>query len=401
MPAERNGLHCFVEPSVAMRGAEGGPLNAVDFVVKDLVDLAGHVSSFGHGVWRDTHVAAVTTTPIVARLLDAGANLVGATKLDQLAYSLTGDLGEGAPPRNIGLAGSFCGGSSSGTASAVAGGVAEFGIGTDTAGSTRVPAALCGLFGLRPTHGVLDATGVIPLAPSFDTLGLLARDIETLSTVYGVLEADTCAPWRGRSPRASGVLVAAGPFGSSVESARPIVAAAAARLADRWGVPAQRLDVSEAADEAAGELLVRMMSREVWARHGDWVEEHGEALTPEVRDRLLRARRFTADPPDVVGHDAKRRTSLGARICEWLAGGHVLVMPVASPEGLALTATATQRQRFRIDALRLNALAGLSGAPEVVVPFEHAGRRAGVGLIASRGSDQLLLAAASALSRAQ
>ena len=179
-------LQCFVPTTSERRGVGDGPLHKHTFVVKDLIALAGHVSSFGNARWRATHEPATKTANLVERLLAAGASMVGLTKMDQLAYSLIGNVGEGEPPVNPLTPDRFTGGSSSGSASAVAG-LADMIIGIDTAGSIRVPAGACGLFGIRPTHDAIDAKGVITLAESFDAVGLLARTASMLSDAYDIV----------------------------------------------------------------------------------------------------------------------------------------------------------------------------------------------------------------------
>ena len=136
-----------------------------------MIAIEGHVASFGLARWRDTHGPDTLTAPVVEALLAAGASVTGLAKLDQLAWSVVGNAGEGTAPRNPLYPDRFTGGSSSGPAAAVAAGLADVGIGTDTGGSIRVPAAACGLFGLRTTHGLISGAGVLPLALSFDVVG--------------------------------------------------------------------------------------------------------------------------------------------------------------------------------------------------------------------------------------
>ena len=176
-----------------------GPLDGVTVAVKDMFAVAGHVSSFGHPRWRATHPPSAETAPAVSRLLAAGASVAGLAKLDQLAYSLIGNAGEGTAPLNSRYPGRFTGGSSSGPAAAVAAGLAGLGLGTDTAGSIRVPAASCGLFGFRPSHGLVGAGGVLPLAPSFDVVGILARSAAMLGPALEVL----ASPGVARPPAAA------------------------------------------------------------------------------------------------------------------------------------------------------------------------------------------------------
>jgi amidase len=182
---------CWAPGSVSRPATGSGPLTGLTLAVKDMIFLEGHVSSFGHARWRETHEPSPTTAPILARLLAAGASMTGLAKLDQLAYSIIGNAGEGVPPLNPLYPERFTCGSSSGPAAAVAAGLADIGIGTDTGGSIRAPAAACGLFGLRPTHGVISSEGVLPLAPSFDVVGVLARDLAPLRQVMDTLITGT------------------------------------------------------------------------------------------------------------------------------------------------------------------------------------------------------------------
>ena len=191
MPEDTPPVACWVPGSVSVPATGHGPLDHVTVAVKDMISVAGHVSSFGHPRWRETHPPSGETAPALSGLLAAGASVTGLAKLDQLAYSLIGNAGEGVAPLNSRYPGRFTGGSSSGPAAAVAAGLTEAGLGTDTAGSIRVPAAACGLFGFRPTHGLVSTRGVLPLAPSFDVVGVLARRAALLGQVVDVLLASS------------------------------------------------------------------------------------------------------------------------------------------------------------------------------------------------------------------
>lgn len=173
------------EPLVA--GADQGPLRGLTVAVKDLFAVAGHRAGAGNPAWLAEAAPAAEHAPAVAALLAAGADVTGLAQTDELAYSLSGtNVHYGTPP-NPTAPGVIPGGSSSGPASAVALGLVDVGLGTDTGGSVRVPASYCGLFGIRPTHGAVSAAGVVPLAPSFDTVGWLTRDAATLARVGAVL----------------------------------------------------------------------------------------------------------------------------------------------------------------------------------------------------------------------
>lgn len=175
-------VHAFVGPvEVLVAGAaqDGGtavaPLAGVTLAVKDVIDVAGRVTGAGNPDLAASRAPADRSAPAVDALVAAGATVVGKTVTDELAYSLGGDNPHFALPINVAAPGRSTGGSSSGSAAAVAAGLVEVALGTDTGGSIRVPASYCGIYGWRPTHGAVSVEGVTPLSPSFDTVGLLAR----------------------------------------------------------------------------------------------------------------------------------------------------------------------------------------------------------------------------------
>src|SRR3546814_654433 len=172
---------------VRIDGAADGPLAGVTFAAKDIFDTAGHVTGCGNPDWLRTHSPAVETAPVVHTLLEAGATLVGKTLTDEIAYSLNGENVHYGTPINVNAPGRIPGGSSNGSAAAVAGGLVDFALGSDTGGSVRVPASYCGIYGLRPTHDRISLDGVMPLAPSFDTVGWFAREADLIARVGQVL----------------------------------------------------------------------------------------------------------------------------------------------------------------------------------------------------------------------
>ena len=164
-----------------------GRLAGLYFAVKDLFDVAGEVTGYGHPDWARTHPPAAATRPVVQALCDAGARLVGKTKTVELAFGMTGENVWYGTPRNPRAPDRFPGGSSCGSAAAVAAGLVDFALGSDTGGSVRIPASYCGLFGIRPSHGAISLAGARGLAPSLDTAGWFARDAALLERVGEVL----------------------------------------------------------------------------------------------------------------------------------------------------------------------------------------------------------------------
>src|SRR5438876_9020252 len=164
-------LNAFCTHSSArLPGAPAGPLAGLTFAAKDLFDIAGHVTGAGNPDWLALHAPAARTAPVVQRLVDAGASMVGKTHTDELSRGIFGENAHYGTPVNPKAPDRVPGGSSSGSAAAVAGHLVDFALGTDTGGSVRVPASFCGLYGIRPTHGRLPLDGVIGQGPSFDTI---------------------------------------------------------------------------------------------------------------------------------------------------------------------------------------------------------------------------------------
>ena len=182
------------------RNSAAGPLADLRFAVKDLIAVRGCPLGRGNPHWASWQAPSRDDAPCVRALLEAGACCLGTTWLDEFAFGLSGENPWGGTPPNPRAPGRVTGGSSSGSAAAVALGAVDFALGSDTAGSVRVPASWCGLWGLRPSHGALSRRGVAPLAPSLDVVGPLADDLATLQRVFAVLLAG--APGSQPPPRA-------------------------------------------------------------------------------------------------------------------------------------------------------------------------------------------------------
>ncbi|MEY8879705.1 MAG: amidase family protein, partial [Leptothrix sp. (in: b-proteobacteria)] len=175
-------------------GAPSGPLAGLRFAAKDLFDVAGQTTGAGNPTWLATHAPATRHAALVSQLLDAGASLAGKVLTDELAYSLHGDNAHHGAPINAASPERVTGGSSSGSAAAVAARLVDFALATDTGGSTRVPASYCGLWGLRTTHDLLPRDGLVALSRGFDTPNWLAHDAEVFERVGAVLLPPVALP---------------------------------------------------------------------------------------------------------------------------------------------------------------------------------------------------------------
>ncbi|WP_321339790.1 amidase family protein [Breoghania sp.] len=164
-----------------------GPLDGLTFTVKDNIDLAGYRTSYGSPAWRDTHPAPVHNALCVDQLLAAGGRCVGKAVADEFTYSLDGENPFFGTPRNARAPERVPGGSSSGSAASVANGLADFSIGTDSGGSIRVPASLCGVWGMRPSLHRISEAGVLPFMPGVSTVGILSAQRGFLDAAARVL----------------------------------------------------------------------------------------------------------------------------------------------------------------------------------------------------------------------
>src|SRR6476620_10438368 len=184
--AEQSGA--FIE-QFTLPPTKDGPLSGLTFAVKDLIDVAGHHTGCGNPAWRDMHPPASVSAVCVEQLLAAGARCEGKTITDELAFSLLGENHFYGTPLNPAAPDRVTGGSSNGSASAVACEIVDFALGTDTGGSVRIPASNCGIWGWRPSHGLISVAGVMPFSPTLDTVGVFTRSAELLQRVATVLLA--------------------------------------------------------------------------------------------------------------------------------------------------------------------------------------------------------------------
>src|SRR3984957_18360512 len=176
-----------------VEGKADGALAGLTFAAKDLFDVAGHPTGGGNPDWPRGREIPTRHAWAVQRLLDSGASLIGKTITDEVSLGILGENPFDGTARNPRAPGRVPGGSSSGSAVAVAAGLSDTALGTDTGGSVRVPASFCGLYGIRPTHGRLDVSGMLPQAPTSDTTGWFARDADTFARVASVLLGEKIA----------------------------------------------------------------------------------------------------------------------------------------------------------------------------------------------------------------
>lgn len=367
-----------------VRAATGrGVLDGVHFAVKDLIDVEAATTGGGNPDWSADQSPAACDAPTVAALRAAGATLVGKTVTDELAFSLEGENAHQGTPRNPRAPDRLPGGSSSGSAVAVAAGLADIALGTDTGGSVRVPASFCGVWAMRPSHGRLSLTGVLPFAPSFDTVGWFAHDADLLGRAGRVLLGSSAS---GSAPPLRLRLAT-----DAVALADPEVADALLRAAADLGIVESVRAFAEPWQEWLQAYAV-LQGLEIRASLGPWIRQRQPRFGANTAPRFEGA--LALHPGD--GEPWQQwRASASARLRAALGADEAWLIPAAPTVALARASGADERGRFYQRALALGALAGHAGLPQVTMPLAQAqGLPVGVSLISGRDNDERLLALA-------
>ncbi|MEP4556116.1 amidase family protein [Cobetia amphilecti] len=413
------------------QGGQGeGPLNGLRLVVKDLFAIKGERIGQGNPDLLARTPIERQTAPAVLALQQAGADYRARTTTDELAYSLNGTNAHFGTPENPRAPLRLPGGSSVGSAVAVVRGEAEIGLGTDTGGSIRVPSSYCGLYGLRPTHGRISMTGLKPLAPRFDTVGWMTRDLATLTQVSEVLMPATTAT---RLPARIILLVpeglAAGPY-------QRLLGPLSRRL-ESLGFQCERRMLSQTFMARASEAFRILQGCEIRRTHQAWLstpqqgpESRWPRLNPDIAARLKWC--MTLSDTDEQAAEAKADTvrrwyrqqlaasqpashqkgseapeEAGSRASHAQAEATseaVFVLPTTPGASPLLGASLEVMEAYRHRLMGLTALAGLNGAPQLSLPWltddaarlpeEAAPPPWGVSLLGLPGRDESLLALA-------
>ncbi|SEO76607.1 amidase [Paenibacillus sp. OV219] len=382
----------FIDASVKAEPTGDGVLDGMTFAVKDVFHVRGHANAAGNPDWLRTHPSAERHAAVIERLLAAGATLTGVTHTDELMYSLNGENVHYGTPVNPADPERIPGGSSSGSAVAVAGGYVRFAIGTDTGGSVRVPASYCGIYGFRPTHDAVSLEGVIPLAPSFDTVGWFARDAQTLRAVGQALLL--------REPeRVSGADIApSSPFRRLIfaQDAWELVQR---ETTDAWAATLARLEAefgNRTSEIIAPEGLAEWMTNfrvlqglEIRRAHGAWIEDVQPLFAPDIAGRMEWTRHLRLEEEAPARRQREERR---ARLAELLGDDAILVVPTAPGAAPRIGEEYEVLERYRYRLLQLTAISGLAGLPQLTIPGANAsGLPIGLSFIAPAGFDRELL----------
>ena len=366
-----------------LAGPKGRPLSDLKYAAKDIFDVAGFVTGGGNPDWKATHPPADQHAWIVETLLNAGATMVGKTHTDELTRGILGENAHYGTPINSRALGRVPGGSSSGSAAAVAGGLVDFALGSDTGGSVRIPASFCGLWGLRPTHNRIPLEGILKQASSYDTIGWFTRDAATYAQVAQVV-FQTSIP--DISP--TRIIIAQDLFDEADEDVSAALLPIAEKIASMVGSSAiVKLAPNGLAEWSAQQNVLQ--SKEAWDTVKDWVDQVNPRFSFWVSERYQFAINLTDAQIDEA---AAVRDSLRIRMDEVFADGGFLCLPTAVvPAPLrGLPASAKKDVQSRLS--RLTCIAGTTGRPQLSMPLgEVNGMPVGISIMGDRGSDEQLI----------
>lgn len=359
---------------VTKQPLQEGVLDSLTFAVKDVFAVEGERNSAGNPTWYDTHAAATETAAVIEQLRAQGATLQGLTHTDELMYSLNGEnMHYGTPPNPL-HADHIPGGSSNGSAAATC--ERDFTLGTDTGGSIRVPASYCGVYGIRPTHAAVSLDGVIPLAPSFDTVGWMSTSSHVLKQVGDVLFDIKGSPF-------TQVIVDEAAWAFLTDEDRQILQQALRH------VQTSKQHITE--DLVRWSTLFRkIQGMEIWRTHGAWIEREQPIFAPAIAERFTWASELSTDCYEKL---KARQEQVTDYMQQQLQETDVLVIPTTASVAPRKNAPASEIEETRTKTMQLTCIAGLTGFPQVTVPIMRPdGLALGLSFIANKGCDRQLLA---------
>ena len=374
-----------------LKGGADGPLAGLNIAIKDMFDIAGERTGGGNPDWLAAQQPAARNAPVVQQLLNAGGTIIGKTVCDEFFYSVAGVNAHYGTPVNPRAPGRLPGGSSSGSASAAASGACDIAIGSDTGGSVRVPASFCGLYGIRTTHGRVDAAGAMLMAESFDAIGWFTTSPGLFRRIGPVLLGGTSTA--ADITRAIVVDDAFAEADASVESLMKDVLAAMS--GDLPALSHQK--IAPDGLDAWREAFRIIQSREIWSVYGDFVSRTKPNFGPGVAERFAFAATVTEDAATKARGIQERARDRIRRIVQ---PGTILVLPSSPSIAPLVDAPHEVHESFRTRAMRMTCIAGLAGLPQISIPIGLVdGCPVGLSFIGWAGGDEALLDLAVKLSR--
>lgn len=384
-------------------------LAGLTFAINDIFELEDYVTGFGNPDWARTHEAAEKTAVTVTALLKNGAVCVGKTVMGELGFGVSGENIHHGTPINPEMPAHVPGGSSSGSAVAVAAGLVDFALGTDTIGCIRIPAAFCGLLSYRPSHGAVSTIGILPNSQSLDTVGWLARDPSILLRVgHTLLKLNTVEPRRARR-----LIFADDLFQLSKvpkQKAEVVINKAIENLSGyqpqqhinfgqhiSLNVPSLKGFLDQSTNmqngisnlKALSSAMVSLQRHEFKTNHEDWVKSVEPKLALDVSDNLLTAINTTHENIKAL-YDIRKELRACMQIL--LKDDGILVIPTVADPPSKLNSKKRDTVESHNRALILSSIASMSGCCQVTIPLgKNDGCPISVSFITFHGGDKFLL----------
>jgi aspartyl-tRNA(Asn)/glutamyl-tRNA(Gln) amidotransferase subunit A len=380
------------------RGVDRGPLHGMPISIKDLIDIAGQPTTAASRL-RAGHVA-VGDAPVVRRLREAGVVLIGKTNLHEFAIGTTSDESAFGAVHNPHDVSRSAGGSSGGSAAAVACGMGEASIGSDTGGSIRIPAAACGVVGLKPSLGEVPTEGSVPLSFTFDHIGPITRSVNDAAAIWAVLAGRRYEPMEARQPSSVKLGLLGGYFDEILDSGVRTGFTSAIERLSRCGLATESRTISGTEFITGTYVAISLAEAAHW--HAQFLRTRSDEYQPGVRARLAIGEKVLA--VDYIGaREARER--LCRAVDAALEGCDALVLPtlaiVAPTLGVAqVPMTRGEQVPVRSAMLRLTQLFNITGHPAISLPVPTNDLPVGLQLVGRRDQTDVLLAVAHACERA-
>ncbi|OIW13632.1 hypothetical protein TanjilG_07974 [Lupinus angustifolius] len=384
-------------------------LSALTFAINDIFDVKGYVTGFGNPDWKKTHKESESTALVLTSLLMNGATCVGKTVMDELSFGISGENKHYGTPTNPLMLSCIPGGSSSGSAVAVAAGLVDFAVGTDTTGGVRIPAAFCGILACRPSHGVVSTIGVLPNAQSLDTVGWFACDSSVLHRVgHALLKLNSVEPKRTRHimfaddlfqfskvPAQKTVYV----IGKAIENLSGYQSPKHMNLSQyiASNVPSikgfcEPLTSQQSESQvlkALSSVMFSLQGYEFQTNHEEWFKSVKPRLGHDAYDRVIAAINTTHDNIKAL---YKVRNEMRGAFQSLLRDGGLLVIPTVADNPLKLNTGKAHSSEFHDRDFALSSIASISGCCQVAIPLRyHNDCCVSVSFISAHGADKFLL----------
>ncbi|WP_332630814.1 amidase [Halalkalibacter flavus] len=378
-------FNAFIDENVIATPVKTGNLSGRTFAVKDVFDIEGVTSSVGNPDWLRTHSPAKKNASSIDQLLQEGATLQGTTITDELMYSLNGENFHYGTPINPKAPEHIPGGSSSGSAVAASSGVVDFALGTDTGGSVRIPAAYCGIYGFRPTHGLVSIDGVIPLAESFDTVGWMTADPQLLVEVGCVLIKEDRS-FKEDKPFTK-LLFGTDAWDLADERSKQVLVTYKEKLKKLF--KSEWLTIAEEGLQRWASCFRTLQGLEIWKNHGEWINEVNPSFGPDIAARFDWASTLREeDKPE----NLRLKETISTKLLEVLGDDQLLIIPTTPGEAPLCNLSGEEIEKRRSQTMQLSCIAGLAGFPQVTIPIEgKEGMPIALSIIAGPNQDRRLL----------